>query len=129
MKQITLLIVSVILIGLFIPISLLTCFVMLFIKDSRERYSKINKYSYALAYSIDLLGNVLGSPLFNIILIKHGGYCFGFPGETISSVLGKNLKLNMLTRTGKLMVKLLDLFEKDHCLISIQDIGDDEYGS
>lgn len=128
MKQILLLIVATILIISFLPITFITFIIMIFIKDSRERYRKINKYSYALAYCVDLLGNVLVSPLFNLILIKHNGYLFGFPGETISSVLGKNIKLEMLTKTGKKLVRLLDYFEKNHCLISIQDIGNNDYG-
>lgn len=128
MKKILLLIISLILLLIFWPIALVTCIVMLFIKDSRERYKQFDKYCYALAYGIDILGNILCSQLFNVILIKHGGITFGFPGETISSVLGKNLKLNTLTGAGKLLVKFLDMFEENHCIISIQDIGDDEYG-
>ncbi len=73
------------------------------------------------AYGIDLLGNIICSPLFNVTLIKHGGYEFGKTGETISSVLGKGERDNTLTSCGKIIANFLNWVQTDHCKNSIQN--------
>ena len=42
---------------------------------------------------------------------------FGLQGETISSVLGKNILTNNLTNTGKVLVLILT---KKHCIDAIK---------
>lgn len=74
-----------------------------------------------IALSIDELGNFTCAVLFNHILLKDN-YCeyrFGKRDSTISSSLGVNLLNNNLNTIGLLLAKLLDLFEKDHCIKSI----------
>lgn len=44
---------------------------------------------------------------------------FGNIAETISSVLGKNQISNNLTKFGKVICKILDTIEKNHCIKSI----------
>ena len=46
---------------------------------------------------------------------------FGNFEETISSVLGKNQRDNTLSRTGRALVWILDLIEKEHCKKSIKE--------
>jgi hypothetical protein len=78
------------------------------------------KYQYKVAYGIDQLGNVVGAPVFNIILIKKNGYKFGNPDETISSVLGKNYRDNTLRDLGFIISHLLGV-DKLHVIKSIEE--------
>lgn len=57
--------------------------------------------------------------LFNQLLICKGGYKFGNRDETISSVLGKNVELNTLSKLGQLLNSILDFIEAGHSLNSI----------
>ena len=61
------------------------------------------------------------SKLFNDILITRDGYLFGDDRETISSVLGKNQITHTLTVFGKLLCKVLDSIDKNHCRKSIEN--------
>lgn len=79
----------------------------------------IGEYALKIAISIDQLGNVLMQHLFNLIWIKKEGYKFGNRDETISSVLGKNKQLAMLTGFGKVIDKILDFIDPNHSLNSI----------
>lgn len=119
MIELALLIVALVLFVAVAPFAILTTIVMLFIKDSREKYPKITNLFFAIAYSIDVLGNVFCSQLFNITLIKHGGYQFGERRETVSSVLGKNKIMGRLSKAGKLLAKVLDTIDPNHCIKSI----------
>lgn len=73
------------------------------------------------ARSIDVFFNVIGADLLTDCLIKKGGYKFGNPRETISSVIGKNNRSDTLTQTGKFIRWILDKIEKDHCEDAIHD--------
>jgi hypothetical protein len=57
--------------------------------------------------------------LFNKVLIVELGYKFGQENETISSVLGKNLQQGTLTKTGIIIVYILDKIDKNHVIKSI----------
>ena len=46
---------------------------------------------------------------------------FGNFEETISSALGKNQRNGTLTRTGRVLVWILDMIEKEHCKKSIKE--------
>jgi hypothetical protein len=73
-----------------------------------------------IAVSIDQLINKVCKELFNDILIKKEGYSFGKVDETISSVLGRNVLRGTLSSTGKVLVKFIDLLDKDHCVKHIE---------
>lgn len=74
-----------------------------------------------LATSFDKYGNAVCAELFNACLIqKESKHPFGNIRQTISQVLGHNLKKGTLTKSGKTVVKVLDFFEKDHVLKAIQ---------
>lgn len=77
------------------------------------------EYFLNMAIGIDQLGNVLISPVANVLLIKKNGYQFGVIDETISSVLGKNQQFNTLRLPGRLIAGILDFIDKDHCKKSI----------
>jgi hypothetical protein len=75
----------------------------------------VSRLLYFLAYSIDQLGNVLASTLFDDTLIKgKNKYKFGNPDITISAVLGENKHRGTLTKAGVLLCKLLNWIDKDH---------------
>jgi hypothetical protein len=76
--------------------------------------SKKSKYLLNVAISYDQLGNVLGGPLFNLILKKQGGRPFGDSDETISYVLGKNKRINKLTRLGTWIADGLNKIDPNH---------------
>ena len=72
-------------------------------------------YFLSTSRSIDVWANYEFRTLWNTILIKNHGYKFGVKNETISSALGKNERDNTLTNTGKVLVFILDLLDKNHC--------------
>jgi hypothetical protein len=76
---------------------------------------------YRTAREIDLFANVVGAEFWNSVFITDGGYKFGNPKETISSVLGKNQRDKTLTLLGDALRWVLDRIERDHCLNSIND--------
>ena len=101
--------------ALFLPLSLLN-FLAVAIKFKDLGYFKSS------AVNLDRFGNFEFRTLFNLVLKKKGGYEFGNFEETISSVLGKNQRDNTLSRTGKVLVWILDMIEKEHCKKSIKEI-------
>lgn len=68
------------------------------------------------ALTLDRLANREFRTLWNKTLIIDSGYKFGNIEETISGVLGKNIQLNKLTKTGKVLVWILT---KKHCIDAI----------
>lgn len=82
----------------------------------------LNNYYWNIALSLDQLGNVVMSGLFNAVLIsKYSEDLFGDPDETISSVLGKNQKAGTLSMHGWILNYILNKIEKDHTIKSIED--------
>lgn len=81
-----------------------------------------NHYFLKLAVSIDQLGNVAMQELFNDLLIKDKTYPFGHEDETISSVIGKNLKYCKLTKVGHFLNAILDFLDPNHSLNSIEQL-------
>jgi hypothetical protein len=60
--------------------------------------------------------------LLNKCLKKKGcGHEFGTCDETVSSALGKNQCLGTLSKTGRILVKILHKCESHHCLRSVHD--------
>ncbi len=99
---------------LFLPITLINYVVLLCEKDSTAK-----GYFRSSAIDLDKYGNREFRTLWNASLITDKGYQFGRSGETISSVLGKNLLKGTLTKTGKALVWLLDTIQKNHCINAI----------
>lgn len=114
---------SVVLASVLFPIGLLITFcINLYKRKWKFSFQRLDKQLLSIATSIDASGNVICKDLFNLLLIQEGGYEFGRRKETISSVLGKNQRDKSLTKTGHLIVYILDKIEKDHCLISIDSL-------
>lgn len=82
---------------------------------------QLDRQLFDIAASLDATGNVICDDLFNIILIRPGGYNFGNRKETVSSAIGKNQIKNTLTLTGRIIAKILDTIEPGHCLKSIDN--------
>jgi hypothetical protein len=81
-----------------------------------------NKKFLYLAKQVDKFGNAICVDLFNATLIKRSSsYRFGRIEQTISAVLGWNQLTGKLTTTGKILVWILDRFEKDHCLNAVEE--------
>lgn len=75
---------------------------------------KVATYYLRLAIAIDAFGNVLGYPLFNLIMIKKDGYKFGNRRDTISYVLGMNKAAGKLWGAGIPLAWLLNKLDKNH---------------
>ena len=101
--------------SLLIPLA----FIYSFITVKKEAFPK---YLMNIAISIDQSGGVYLAPLFNKVFIKDGSNQYGNPDETISSVTGRNKLSDNLTNTGKAFDLLLDVFEKNHSINSIEKL-------
>jgi len=106
---------------LLLPAIVVTLIISFFNRKVGNGFMNISQYLREVAISIDQLGNVICSDLFDLTLIKKSGYRFGNPDETISGVLGKNQKLNKLSFVGKCLNGLLSLIEKDHSIKAIEE--------
>lgn len=81
-------------------------------------------YFYDTAKNVDIWANREFRATWNARLVqaveKVGvityPYKFGVPGETISSALGKNQLQGTLSKEGWRLVRLLERFEKEHCV-------------
>lgn len=80
-----------------------------------------NKKGYfkSSAISLDKFGNREFRTLLNKVLKTESGYEFGNMNETISGVLGKNERNKTLSKTGKILVWILDKLDKNHAQKSI----------
>lgn len=75
-----------------------------------------NKRLKDSALVIDVLGNVVFGPVWNLLLInKNATHLFGRLWDTLSEVLGWAEKENTLTLLGKLIVYLLHRLDPYHC--------------
>ena len=113
---ILLLTISIILFVLTVPIGIVYGYIY---KLFTKSIAGIGEFSLNIAISIDQLGNVTMQYLLNAILIVKGGYKFGNRDETISSVIGKNVKKNTLSELGKLLNSILNTIDSGHSLNSI----------
>ena len=78
-------------------------------------FKKISEYFHNVAFSIDQLGNVMGAPIMNDLLLKENPTkLYGNPDETISHVTGVNYKSNKLKFFGILLAKILNKIDKNH---------------
>lgn len=80
----------------------------------------VNKRFRNLAESIDRLGNVTCSELFDDTLITNEGHKFGNGRETISSAIGRNHMFGTLNKFGKKVSDILSkCFEEEHAIKAI----------
>jgi 8-oxo-dGTP diphosphatase len=115
--------VSVFLAMLLFPLGLLiTFFNNLYKRRWKFSFKRLDEQFLSIATSIDASGNVVCKDLFNLLLIKKGGYEFGKRRETISSVLGKNQRDGTLTAIGIRVAFILDKIDPNHCLKSIDSL-------
>ena len=118
MIELLVLIIATTLLYLLLPI--IICFMMLkYIFTGNKKMLAV--WFYRTAREIDLFANVVGAEFWNAVFIIDGGYKFGNPKETISSVLGKNQRDKTLSLAGDLLRWILDLIDDNHCLNSIND--------
>ena len=87
-----------------------------------RKNGSVKGYFRGTALSLDIWANKEFRTLWNTQLRIDGGYEFGREGETISSALGKNQRDGTLTKKGKLLVKILDFLDKNHCIKSIKEL-------
>ncbi len=77
----------------------------------------ISKYFHNIAFAIDQLGNVMGAPLMNKVLLKKNTpKLYGNPDETISHVTGVNYKAMTLTSMGYFVAHSLNAVDKNHVI-------------
>ena len=118
MIELVILIVAIVLLYLLLPI--VAAFMILKYLFTGNK-SMISVWFYRTAREIDIFANVNGADFFSAIFIREGGYKFGNPKETISSVLGKNQRDNTLSIAGGVLRWMLDKMDQDHCLNSINN--------
>ena len=82
------------------------------------KYGLSNSYFLETAIDLDKFGNRNFRCFLNSTM-QYNGYAFGNVNETISSALGKNQNRNTLTRFGKIICKILNFLDKNHCQKSI----------
>lgn len=76
-----------------------------------------------LAKSIDKHGNVVCGDLFNWTLIHRKdpkAHLFGNISETVSMVVGYNIKAGTLTKTGHWLNRQFNRLDEDHALEAIE---------
>lgn len=78
-------------------------------------FKKINDYFHDVAFSMDQLGNVMGAPIMNDLLLKKDPTkLYGNPDETISHVTGVNYLSGKLTKFGLVLKRILNKLDKNH---------------
>lgn len=118
MIELLVLTIATILLYLLLPV-IITFMILKYIFTGNKKMLTI--WFYRTAREIDLFANVVGAEFWNAVFITDGGYKFGNPKETISSVLGKNQRDKTLTLLGDALRWVLDRIDEDHCLNSIND--------
>ena len=105
---------------LYLAVEPINFFYVIFIKK-KFTWKWLNGYFREEALAIDRFGNSQYRSLFNSWFVKENGYQHGNINETISSVLGKNQRDETLTKLGKLLVKILNRMDENHCKESINE--------
>jgi hypothetical protein len=76
-----------------------------------------------IALSIDQLTNTCYPVLATKLFIKYdedSSHKFGNEDETLSSVLGKNARIDNLSKFGKFVCKMLNNIDNNHCANAIE---------
>ena len=115
-------ITSVILFLILVPIGIIWGVVEAFWnRGFKNGLKRIDELFLNMALAVDVFGNISAREIFNDVLIKECGYKFGKPGETISSVLGKNYRDKTLTKAGMVLRNILHKIDPNHSINSIKD--------
>ncbi len=88
----------------------------------------LKRYAYNALRVIDQVANVMIAPILNRLLHTPDNARFGDPRETLSSVLGKNMR-NGHCRTCRGVCKVLTLVfrqQVDHCIDAIDPASGDK---
>lgn len=120
MRGLILFITAKLLIALVYPAGFIYSIGLTFIKNG---WKGVDRYLLNCAISDDQSGNVYMAKLFNDCLIRVGGYRFGNPDETISSVLGKNQQTKKLSLIGRFINWVLNKLDPNHSIKSIEKLG------
>lgn len=92
-------------------------------RKARDIVEGSKDFFVGIAASFDQTGCVAYGGFFNWLFLKPGAtYLFGNYYETISFVLGWNEREGQLSKTGELMVKILDWLDKDHCKKTLENV-------
>ena len=76
---------------------------------------ELSDYFHWIAFAIDQLGNVMGAPVMNDVLLKKDpAKLYGNPDETISHVTGVNYRAQTLTSFGYFVAHCLDAVDPNH---------------
>ena len=116
MIELVILIVAITLLYLLLPITAVFMIIKYLFTGNKRMLAV---WFYRTARAIDVFANVNGAEFFNSIFISEGGYKFGNPQETISSVIGKNQRDKTLSIAGQILRWSLDKVSDNHCLDSI----------
>jgi len=119
MRGLVVFIVAKVLVIILYPIGFVYSICLVFVKSG---WRAVDTYFFNCAIADDQQGNTYLAKLFNDILIKPGGYRFGIPDETISSVLGRNLATGTLTVLGKGLNFILESLDPGHSTRSIEQL-------
>lgn len=123
LKNFSLLIAAAVLAPVLIPVGVITAVVFsAWQLDYGMLYKYLTRLFFYMAFCLDKIGNYACAVLFNLTLIKSSekAYRFGKEGESISYSLGKNLIADNLTIAGKCLNSILDFFEKDHSILTVE---------
>lgn len=116
MKYFGLLIIAIILFIVVVPFATTYTFFYYRFKESENR----KKYYYRIAYTIDVLANVMGGEWFEAILCKQRKIdtLFGRPNWSISEAIGKEIFESNFNYKYDSFLRLLDsaFNETNHCL-------------
>lgn len=100
--------IAFILLSIFVPVGILVGTIVSCVRGQMQEYYK------GVAIACDQFGNTACCEMFNLLLIKKGGYKFGNPDETVSEVLSKNYELKTLKIAGKVLTKILNFISPNH---------------
>lgn len=115
-------IVSLLISPVIIPLGLIFGFYKQIRKNTfKKALSDIDNKCMALAVSVDKFGNVACAELFNATLIKESRFLFGNHRQTISHVLGVNVRSGNLTRLGAGLDWVLNKIDNGHSVKSIEE--------
>lgn len=85
-------------------------------------WSDLKRYFEDVAVSYDQTANAENGVFYNDIMITDMSLNeFGFPDETLSSVFGKNKRVNTLTKFGVFWAWFLNKVERNHVEKSIEE--------
>ena len=97
-----------------IPLFVISILISL-IRFFKVKGNPVAKYFLDLAIALDVLANVLGGPVWNLIFLKGNVVVkFGSRFDTMSFVFGMNKAAGTLNKFGLFWCWFLNKLEKDH---------------